>query len=190
MAQISVIQQNFFLGMSRLVTHVPGPGTGCICSTQCTLTTWLLVRRDTAAGSQLANVPEAPATVSRPLEHLDHLLVLRRFYRNCIRAEVYHRSTASAYTPYTDEELQEQFVSDVDRDEAVDARKEEAMRILIDMQVISDQITVRTTDCASQCNEARLTPEESVPTVRCCAKFQRSVVDWHRTHTIPTLSHA
>ena len=100
--------------------------------------------RDSSPSPQLANIPDAPATVSRPLDHLEHLLVLRRFYRNCIRAEVYYRSTAPVYTPYTEAELAEQFVSDDDREEAVEARKDEAMRLLIDMQVIADQIKVRT----------------------------------------------
>jgi hypothetical protein len=97
-----------------------------------------------------ASAGSSASAVNRPVGHLDHLLVLRRFYRNCIRAEVYHRSQAAVYTPFTDKELAE-YTSEEDREEAIAARKDEAMRVLTDMQVIAEQIWVRAADGAAGC---------------------------------------
>lgn len=75
------------------------------------------------------------------VEHLERLLILRRFYRNCVRAEAYYRSSAAAYVPCSEEELAE-MVSDEDRTAAVDARKNEAIVVLVDMQVVNEQLKV------------------------------------------------
>ena len=94
-----------------------------------------------AAASKSANTAEALAPVERPVEHLENLLVLRRFYRNCIRAQSYAYNTAPAYVPLTESEA-EDLASDEEVDDAMAARKDDAMRALTDMQLISDQIKV------------------------------------------------
>ena len=99
--------------------------------------------RDTSVQLRSGTAAAPAPAAHRPVEHLDRLLVLRRFYRNCIRAEVYHHSDAPLYTPFTDAELAE-YVTEDDRAEAVADRKDEAMRALTEMQVIAEQIKVLT----------------------------------------------
>lgn len=85
--------------------------------------------------------PVAAATARS--RRLEQLLCLRRFYRNCVRAEAYHRNTAPVYTPYTAAELAE-MPGDDDRRTARETRRSDALDILADMVVIREQIQVRT----------------------------------------------
>ena len=98
-------------------------------------------RRDTVRTAPSTSASGAPSHAAR-VEHLERLLLLRRFYRNCVRAEAYYRSSAAAYVPCTEGELAE-MVSDEDRAAAVDARKNEALVVLVDMQVVSEQLKAR-----------------------------------------------
>jgi hypothetical protein len=81
--------------------------------------------------------------VDELVEHLERLLMLRRFYRNCVRAQAYARCAASAYVPYTEEELAE-FVLDEDREQAIENRKNEAFLVIVEMQVVKEQLKVCT----------------------------------------------
>jgi hypothetical protein len=85
-------------------------------------------------------VKEAEKRVLR----LEQLLCLRRLYRNIVRAEAYHRTTAHVYTPLTDSENAD-YATDEDRQEERESRRSDALDILADMAVVKEQIQVRTT---------------------------------------------
>jgi hypothetical protein len=98
--------------------------------------------RDAEAVKGPSSADLRPNQADHQIEYLERLLLLRRLYRNCVRAEVYHRSSASAYVAYTDEELAE-FVTVEDREAAIEARRDEAVLVLVDMQVVAEQIRVQ-----------------------------------------------
>jgi hypothetical protein len=87
------------------------------------------------------------------VEHLERLLVVRRFYRNCVRAQAYARSSAAAYVPYTEEELAE-FVLEEDREKAREGRKDDALSVIVDMQVVQEQLKV--CFCNGECYHCHL----------------------------------
>lgn len=81
------------------------------------------------------------AAAKTRVRRLEQLLCLRRFYRNCVRAEAYHRNTAPVYMPFTEAELAE-MPGDDDRQEAFEARRSDSLDILADMVVVREQLQV------------------------------------------------
>eukprot|EP00892_Ulva_mutabilis_P010919 jgi/Ulvmu1/819/UM010_0193.1 len=99
-----------------------------------------------AARSEEEALPGDGAIEADPLaaadgrvRRLEQLLCLRRFYRNCVRAEAYHRNTAPVYVPYTPAEIAD-MPGDDDRRDALETRRSEALDILADMVVIREQV--------------------------------------------------
>lgn len=79
-------------------------------------------------------------------------MCLRRFYRNCVRAEAYHAAPNGVYRTFTSDEL-DAFISDEDRTEALESRKEEALNILADMSFMIEQMKADVRVILPQCDE-------------------------------------
>lgn len=73
---------------------------------------------------------------------LDCLVCLRRLYRNIIRAKAYQAAPVGIYMAQSTEELAE-MLTEEDRLTALEDRKQQALRVLADIQLTIDQLEAR-----------------------------------------------